>query len=229
MLFLFGALCASCLSAANAQSYNVYVDTNTLASSPNGDIFAADFNLLQDPQTNPSSGVVSNINLGGGSEITPGGGVVATGTAAGDLSSAISLSTSSGSTAAEFYQDFVPGSSLSFTVDSAGFSQPPNGVGASPTQFSFDIFDDNNPSNQISLNTADNGTFVSIALDDTGSETWTPYTYTDELGNSNILVTVTPIAAAPEATSVVSMALVIAVLALIMSACSFRNRRASIE
>jgi hypothetical protein len=224
MLFLFGALCTSGLSAANAQIYNVYVDTNTLASSPNGNVFAADFNLGQDALTNPSSVFVSDINLGGGTEVTPGGGQTI-GTASGDLSNSISLSTSGVSTNAEFYQDFVPGSSLSFMVNTSGFSQPPAGVGASPTQFVFDIFDDNNPNIPTSLNTGDSGNFVVIALDETGSETATPYTYTDEHGKANIFVTVTPIAAAPETTSSVGMALMLGALGLLMAGVATKVRR----
>ena len=122
------------------QQFMVTLDTTNLAGGTHaygaGAPYSLDFTLTSgNIPTQSNTVTISDISLGGGSS-TPGTGT-ATGSASGDLSSAISLS-SGVNMLNDFFQSFVPGTTVSFLVDLST-----NYAGGTPDNFSFSILDTN--------------------------------------------------------------------------------------
>ena len=111
-------------------SFSVVVNTSALIGHPSGP-FSLDFQLIGGiPSGNTVE--VSNFNFGGGQAT---GAPVATTGVSGDLTSSVTLTTSSpGSFFNEFFQTFTPGSSLRFDVAVSSIN-----VNPTPDTFSFSI------------------------------------------------------------------------------------------
>lgn len=118
--------------AANAASYSVSIDTSTLGalvgtSGP----FSLDFILNNGDLGGNNTATISNFAFGGGSAAgTPN----LFGGATGSLTTTVTLNDSSFTN--EFYQEFVPGSVLSFS-----FSVTQNPDNITPDSFSIAILD----------------------------------------------------------------------------------------
>lgn len=136
---LFHALSAIAALAfatvASAQlHYRVSVDTSSLMANPNGP-FSLDFQLNDGSGAGDgnNSAMLDNFQFGGGS----GWGAIGTnGSASGSFATGISL-TDSDWFLNEFYQEFVPGSSLSFDLTLTSNAD----LGDTPDIFSFAILD----------------------------------------------------------------------------------------
>jgi hypothetical protein len=150
---VFGAIRQSTLAlgllsftaaAALAQTYNVALDTTGLNT---GDSYALDLQLNQGAATTPTSTVnVSGFTFGGGSP-GPISTVEYSGSASGDLSSSVSLSTADPFN--EFTENFNNGTSIGFNVDG---TQLMTETGGTPDQFIFDLIDN---STNMSVTTND--------------------------------------------------------------------------
>jgi hypothetical protein len=136
-LKMLSLLCAGALVAtatAHAQTYQVTIQTSALnAAALSGDApFGVEFQLNSGGSTASNNVTISNFNLGGGTAIAPAyytntqGGA---GTAAGDLSSQVTMSDSSATPFNLFSQNFTPGSTLSFdvTLSDHAAGQTPDG------------------------------------------------------------------------------------------------------
>lgn len=154
-LALMAALLATVAAKADT-SFSVSLDTSTLIGNPAGP-YSLDFQL------NDGSGFgdgnnwasVSNFQFGGGSAS---GSPTLIGGASGSLSSSVAL-TDTDPLFNEFYQAFIPGAWLSFSVHlSTNFL-----IGGTPDLFSFAILD----GNLMNLPTQSVGTdsFLSVGID----------------------------------------------------------------
>lgn len=161
---LAGLLALTAAAIASAQvTYNVSLDTSSLLSSSSGP-FSLDF------QFSDGSGVgsglnwatLSNFQFGGGSAVgTP----TLWGDATGDLGSTVTLGTSD-AMLNEFYQEFIPGTLLSFNLT---LTTNTPWAGASDL-FSFSILDGSLAS---LLTDSPNGALVEVSLSDLGATTAT--------------------------------------------------------
>ncbi|MEO5711893.1 MAG: NF038129 family PEP-CTERM protein [Luteolibacter sp.] len=133
---LMPALAAACAllgasSAYAAVSYQVSINTSALAANVTSSPFSLDFQLIGNGGNN--SATISNFNFGGGSATS--GTENYTGSASGNLGTTISLNNTSGFLN-EFFQEFTPGSTLSFTLNlSTNVASP------TPDGFTFAILD----------------------------------------------------------------------------------------
>jgi hypothetical protein len=136
-------LAASCTAAlaltarpasATPISFQVTVNTAPLIGNVNGP-FSLDFQLIDGSGTVPNQVTLSNFNFNGGGAVGSG---TATPGVAGSLSSLVTLDTTANAFN-EFYQQFTPGTSLSFNVSMTRNVDP----GPTPDAFSFAILDKN--------------------------------------------------------------------------------------
>ncbi len=198
------ALFAVGSSAAADVTWTVTVDTSQLASSYAGP-FGLDFELAGG---NGNTVTLGNFSFGAGGAAGPGAAFASAG-ASGDLGSGVVLDDTS-SFLVDFNQQFTPGGTLSFTVDSTAVPAPSGGF---PDSFSMVIFYGYDPTNGYSpsggpvppvIPTADPtgpDTFVTISIDGPDSTTAAGYSSTD----GTITTTVTQTSAVPEPSSGVTM------------------------
>ncbi len=125
------ALGITCI--ANAVTYNVSLDTGALISNPSApfylDFLLTDGSGLDDGN---NTATVSNFQFGGGNAVGP---ATAFGGASGDVATGITLTDTEFWN--ELYQEFVPGSVLSFLVTLSNNIES----GLTPDMFSFSILD----------------------------------------------------------------------------------------
>ena len=186
-------------SARAGQVWTVSLDTSLLVTDFSGP-FGFDIELVG---TNGNTATVSDFSFGSSGAAGPGPAFL-TGGASGDLATNISLNDSS-SFFSDFNQQFTPGSTLSFTVDTTLVAPPPGG---SPDNLSIVIFSAYDPVNGYNplagtggtpIPTTDpsgNNTFLNIDFNGPGSTTATGYPG----ANGDIPITVTP-QSVPEPTS----------------------------
>jgi hypothetical protein len=136
-------LCAGLLmlsassAAASPFSFSVVVNTTPLVGNP-GAPFYLDFQLTDGSGLGNSSNAItiSNFDFGAGS--AGAAGTISTfGGGSGNLASSVSLTDSAFFN--EFFQQFVPGASLTFTVSGSSNVEP----GLTPDAFAFSILDSN--------------------------------------------------------------------------------------
>jgi len=132
------------ICAADAQSYDVSLDTSGLTS---GDTYGIQFQLSQggSSATIPppfSSVTVSNFLDPGGSVPDPTSiaGPNTYGNYTGNLSTSVNLTTANNSAFNGFQESFTPGSSVSFNVDATGLL-PQDPAALSGDQFTFSLYD----------------------------------------------------------------------------------------
>jgi len=125
-----GLLAVPTRASAAPLSFTVFVDTSFLVSlAPSLGPFSLDFQLNG---TGGNTVLIDQFDFGGGSAV----GLASTfGSASGDLGSAVSLSDAS-TFANELFQEFTPGSHLSFVVTTTT-----NVVSPTPDLFAFAILD----------------------------------------------------------------------------------------
>ena len=192
------------------QVWTVSLDTSQLATDYTGP-FALDFELIG---SNGNTVTLSNFSFGGGSA-GPGLAFL-TGGASGDLGSSVSLNDSA-NFFSDFNQQFVPGRTLIFTLDSSLVPPPSAGT---PDNFSMVIFEAYDPVNGYNPNTGMGGTPIPTA-DPSGADTFfnfnvngpgstTVSSYPSSSGD--IPITVTPASVVPEPSS--ALILLIGVLGL---------------
>ncbi len=185
------------------QVWNVSLDTSKLSSDYTGP-FALDFELVG---SSGNTVTISNLAFGAGS---PGpGSAFLTGGASGDLSSTVTL-TDSTSFFSDFNQQFTPGSTLTFAMDST--LVPPSSGGFADS-FSMVIFSGYDPVNGYNPSTGAGGTpipttdptgndtFLNFNIDGPGSTTVSSY----PSASGDITIIVTPAGAIPEPTSILMM------------------------
>jgi PEP-CTERM motif len=206
-------------SARAGQVWNVSLDTSRLAADYGGGPFALDFELIG---TNGNTVTLGAFSFGGG---TAGPGLAfLTGGASGDLGSLVTLNDSA-NFFSDFNQQFTPGSTLSFTVDSTLVPPSPGGT---PDNFSIVIFTAYDPVNGYNPFTGTGGTPIPTT-DPTGSDTFlnmdingpgatTPTGYPG--ANGDIPITITPAGAVPEPSSGVLM--ILGLLGIMGVACRHR-------
>jgi hypothetical protein len=139
----------------------VTLDASQLAASYAGP-FALDFELVG---SNGNTITLSGFSFGGGSA-GPGSAVLTGGTS-GDLGTIVSLNDSA-NFFSDFNQQFTPGGTLSFTVDSTLVAPP---VGGSPDNFSMVIFSAYDPVDGYNPFTGTGGTPIATT-DPSGSDTF---------------------------------------------------------
>jgi hypothetical protein len=143
------------------QIWNVNLDTSKLFVDYTGP-FALDFELVG---SSGNTVTISNLAFGVGS---PGpGSAFLTGGASGDLSSTVTL-TDSTSFFSDFNQQFTPGATLTFTVDTTLIAPPPGGT---PDNFSMVMFSAYDPVNGYNPSTGTGGTPLPTT-DPTGNNTF---------------------------------------------------------
>ena len=136
---LFLSLCviaSLAASTARAGTWNISVDTSTLAADFTGP-FGIDFELIG---SNGNVVTLSNFSFGGGSA-GPGSAFI-NGAATGDLGGTVSMNDTS-TFFTDFNQQFTPGTTLNFTLDST-LNAP---AGSFPDNFSMVIFSGYDPVN----------------------------------------------------------------------------------
>jgi MYXO-CTERM domain-containing protein len=218
-LLLGGLLIMAADRARADEIFNVSLDTSKLASDYTGP-FGIDFELVG---TNGNTITVSDFSFGSGS---PGpGSAFLTGGASGDLSSTVTL-TDTASFFSDFNQQFTPGATLTFTVDTTLVAPPTGGI---PDNFSMVLFSSYDPVNGYNPATGSGGTPIPTT-DPTGNDTFfnfnvngpgmtTVSSYPSSSGD--VTITVTP-ASVPEPSSGVIMAVGLLGMA---GALSGRRRR----
>jgi hypothetical protein len=185
------------------QVWTVTINTSQLAADYTGP-FALDSELVG---SNGNSVTLTNFSFGGGSA-GPGSAFL-TGGATGDLGTAVSLNDSV-NFFSDFNQQFTPGSTLTFTMDSTLVPPPPAG---SPDNFSMVIFEDYDPVNGFNPDTGTGGTPITTT-DPSGADTFFNFNINGPgsttvsnfpSASGDITITVTPAGAVPEPTSGVLM------------------------
>jgi len=127
-----GLLAVPTRASAAPVSFSVFVDTSSLGSlAPSLGPFSLDFQLNG---TGGNTVLIDQFDFGGGSAV---GSASTFGSASGDLGSSVSLSDAS-TFANEVFQEFTPGSHLSFVVTTTA-----NVVSPTPDLFAFAILDGN--------------------------------------------------------------------------------------
>lgn len=182
--------------------WNVSLDTSQLAANYGGGPFGLDFELIG---TSGNTVTLSNFTFGGGSA-GPGSAFVTGGTS-GDLGSSVSLNDSS-AFFSDFNQQFTPGATLSFTVDSTLVAPGPGGT---PDSFSMVIFTGYDPVNGYNPYLGTGGTpipttdpsgadtFLTLNINGPGATTLAGY----PAANGDVPITIMTAGAVPEPSSVV--------------------------
>src|SRR5579885_2048382 len=175
-------------------TWNVSLDTSALAADPASGPYALDFVLIG---SDGNRVTLSNFAFGGGSSGP--GGPIATSGASGSLTGTVVLDDTS-DFFVEFSQQFTPGGSLSFTVDSTAI--PPSGNTPIPDNFSMFLLSGYDPSTGAGtpIVTSDqvNNTFLSIDINGPGATT--PVSSAGG-ANGDIPITVAPTGVVPELSS----------------------------
>ena len=143
-------------NVANADAiYDVRVDTSSLTSPT-----VAGFNLFPDSASGNNTATITNVTFGGGSAGTgcPATLQPCTMGATGDLTTSIVLNDSAGMS--QFFEDFSPGSTLSFVLDLT--TNAPN-PGVFPDAFGFTLFDSNG--NLLPGADSTTGDYLAISID----------------------------------------------------------------
>jgi hypothetical protein len=195
-----------CLAGTSARadlSWTVTLDTSPLAGDYTGP-FGLDFELIG---SGGNTVTLSQFSFGGGSA-GPGSAFL-TGGVSGDLGGSVVLNDATGFLN-DFNQQFTPGGTLSFTVDSTLVPPPSGGF---PDNFSMVIFYAYDPTNGYDpaggpapplIPTQDPtglDTFLTIDVNGSGSTTAVGYSSAD----GSIPITVTQINAVPEPSSALMM------------------------
>ena len=140
---LFAGACALlCACSVQANLYQVTVNTQPLEGNANAP-FYVDFQMNYGSGSG-NSATLNDFNFAGGSPVGTAfsysgagqGAIGAYGTAAGDLSAGVTLSDNASSQFNGFYQQFTPGSTLTFNVNLSA-----NGTGQTPDDLIFSIDD----------------------------------------------------------------------------------------
>ncbi len=185
--------------ARAGQVWTVSLDTSQLVANYTGP-FGLDFELLG---SNGNTVTLSSFSFGSGGA-GPGPAFL-TGGASGDLGGTVSLN-DSGNFFSDFNQQFAPGNTLTFTVDSTLVGPPSGGT---PDNFSMVIFQGYDPVNGYNPFTGTGGspipttdpsggdTFFNFDINGPGSTTASGFPST----SGDIPITVTPQSAAPEPSS----------------------------
>ncbi|MGP0065233.1 MAG: hypothetical protein ACLQGP_16735 [Isosphaeraceae bacterium] len=187
------------------QVWTVSLDTSQLAADYTGP-FALDFELIG---SNGNTVTLSSFSFGTGGA-GPGSAFL-TGGASGDLGGSVSLNDST-NFFSDFNQQFTPGGTLTFTVDSTLVAPPSGGT---PDNFSMVIFEGYDPVNGYNPYSGTGGTSISTN-DPSGADTFfncnvggsgatTASSYSSASGD--ISITVTPASVVPEPSSGVIMLL----------------------
>jgi hypothetical protein len=178
--------------------WTVSLDTSQLATNYSGP-FALDFELVG---SNGNTVTLSNFSFGIGGNAGPGT-AFATGGASGDLGSSVSLNDSV-NFFSDFNQQFIPGKTLTFTMDS---TVVPPSSGGSPDNFSMVIFSSYDPVNGYNPLTGAGGTPIPTT-DPTGNDTFFNFSingpgatavdsFPSASGDVSIMVTPTSVVAEP--------------------------------
>jgi hypothetical protein len=185
-------------------NWTVSLDTSQLATNYSGP-FALDFELVG---SNGNTVTLSNFSFGIGGGAGPGPAFL-TGGASGDLTISVNLNDSA-NFFSDFNQQFMPGKTLTFTMDST-VDPPPSG--GSPDNFSMVIFSGYDPVNGYNpftgtggnpIPTTDptgNNTFFNFNVNGPGSTTVSSY----PSASGDVSVTVTPTSVVPEPSSGIIM------------------------
>jgi hypothetical protein len=144
-------------NVANADAiFDVRVDTSSLTSQT-----VAVFNLFPDGSSGNNTATITSITFGGGSAgsgcpvvIQP-----CAQNATGDLTSSIVLNDSAGFS--QFFEDFSPGSTLSFVLDLT--TNAPTDPSSFPDAFGFTLFDSNG--NLLPGADSSTGDYLAISID----------------------------------------------------------------
>jgi hypothetical protein len=185
------------------QVWTVSVNTSQMAGAYTAP-FGIDFELVG---SNGNTVTLSSFAFGGGSA---GSGPFLTGGASGTLGSVVSLSDGV-NFFSDFNQQFTPGSTLTFTMDSTLIGPGPGG---SPDNFSMVLFSSYDSINGFNPGTGTGGTPIATN-DPTGNDTFfnfningpgqTPVVGTWGTPTGDITLTVTPQGVVPEPTSAITM------------------------
>jgi hypothetical protein len=204
--WLLGLLVALAGSAAHAgQIWTVTLDTSQLAADYTGP-FALDFELVG---TNGNTVTLSQFSFGTGSA-GPGSAFL-TGGAGGSLTSSVAL-TDSVNFFSDFNQQFTPGATLTFTMDSTLIAPPSAGT---PDNFSMVLFSNYDPVNGYNPFTGTGGLPIPTT-DPSGNDTFFNFNITGPgttavssypSASGDISITVTPQGTIPEPPSVVLLLL----------------------
>ena len=145
------------------QVWNVSVNTSLLAADYTAP-FGIDFEMLG---SNGNTVTLSNFSFGGGAA-GPGPAFL-TGLASGDLGSVVAVSDNAATFLSDFNQQFTPGSTLTFTMDST-LNPPP--LGGSPDNFSMVLFSSYDPVNGYNPATGSGGTLIPTTDPTIGNNTF---------------------------------------------------------
>jgi hypothetical protein len=182
------------------QVWTVSLDTSQLAADFTAP-FALDFELIG---SNGNTVTLSNFSFGNGGSAGPGPAFL-TGGATGDLGGSVSLD-STASFFGDFNQQFSPGSTLTFTMDSTLVAPPSGGV---PDNFSMVILEGYDPVNGFNPITGTGGTTIPTT-DPSGADTFFNFNVNGPgsipvsvfpSANGDISITVTSAGAVPEPSS----------------------------
>ena len=207
------------------QIWTVSLDTSQLAANYTGP-FALDFELVG---SNGNTVTLSNFSFG--TAVVPAqASAFLTGGASGDLGSSVSLNDSA-NFFSDFNQQFTPGGTLTFTVDSTLVAPPSGGT---PDNFSMVIFAGYDPVNGYNpasgtggtpIPTTDpsgNDTFFNFNVNGPGSTTVESF----PSASGDITITVTP-ASVPEPSSGVIM--LSGLIGMTVAICRWRRKCAGRE
>jgi hypothetical protein len=212
----------SCGSARAGQSWTVSLDTSALAANYPGP-FGLDFELVGG---NGNTVTLSSFSFGSGGIAGPGAAFL-TGGAGGNLGGSVSLNDRM-NFFSDFNQQFTPGGTLAFTMESTLTAPPPGGI---PDNFSMVIFENYDPVNGFNPFTLTGGTPIPTT-DPSGSDTFLSFDLSGPgstsvmsfpSANGDIPITVISQNAIPEPGSGVLMLLSVACTA---TAIAWRSRRA---
>jgi hypothetical protein len=187
-------------SARGDQVWTVSLDTSRVAANYSGP-FALDFELVG---SNRNTITLNDFSFG--SAGNPGPGLTfLTGGASGDLGTSVILDDTA-NFFSDFNQQFIPGNTLTFTVDSTLVAPP---MGGFPDSFSMVIFQDYDPVNGYDPTMGTGGTPIPTA-DPSGADTFLSIdvngpgltaasSYTDL--NGYVPITISPASVVPEPSS----------------------------
>jgi hypothetical protein len=190
LISLLGLVLTLTGSTARAgQIWDVSIDTSQMASDYTGP-FALDFELVG---TNGNTVTLSQFSFGTGSA-GPGSAFL-TGGASGSLAATVTLNDSV-NFFSDFNQQFTPGATLTFTMDSTLIAPP---VGGSPDNFSMVIFSNYDPVHGYNPITGTGGTPIPTT-DPSGNDTFFNFNITGPgttvsafpSASGDISITVTP-------------------------------------
>jgi hypothetical protein len=217
-------LIVSCVSARADQVWMVSLNTSQLAADYTGP-FGLDFELIG---SNENTVTLSSFSFGGGSA-GPGPAFLAGG-ASGDLGGSVSLNDAGVNFFSDFNQQFTPGSTLTFTMDSTLIAPPPGGFADNFSMVIFQSYDPINGYNPVTLTggtpipTTDpsgNDTFFNFNINGPGSTAVASF----PSASGDIPITMTPAGGAvPEPGSGVLM--LVSVMCTATAIRWRRNRRA---